>query len=127
MNAVIGKFDPAVPRLVEHTGEEQGMHVAMDRLYVSANSSRGLANRHRALPRHGLQDFPALGREHFPQELDAGETNMIANLLALESRQDAPGHVLARGNGKSPRPQPRLHWSTSRQKSAIKSSGVEKR
>ena len=42
-NGVVGKFDPAVVRLQQHSGIEQGIRVGVHRLHIATDPARRFA------------------------------------------------------------------------------------
>ena len=68
----------------QEAGIDQCVHVAVDSFHIAFDPSCDLTDGEWPLTGHGLEHFPALGREHFPEQFGCGEADSRSLFLAPE-------------------------------------------
>ncbi len=73
MDGVIRKLNTAICGLLQNAHPKQQMNIAVHRADVAFRPTGNLANSHRSLAGHQLEECPAFGRQRLPEKIFRGE------------------------------------------------------
>src|ERR1700722_11905670 len=87
------EYHLVVQGLVQQAGIDERVHIAVNRLHVAVDAASDFPDRERSLAGHRLEQLPAFGREHLPQQFRCREADPGGLLLASECLERTTRHV----------------------------------
>ncbi len=69
MDGVIRKYNATLRSLLQYACPKQNMNIAVDRADVAFRPTSYLANSHRPVASHELEERPAFGRQRLPKKI----------------------------------------------------------
>ncbi len=73
MDGVIRKYNATLGSFLQYACPKQHVNIAVNRADVASRPARNLANCHRSLAGHQLEEHPSFRRQRLPKKIFGGE------------------------------------------------------